>query len=287
MSVEINQGPPVRQSLIRELEKHFPGFSVVTYFTSFASEGGMVADEDAETMEELLAARSSQSPVMLVINSPGGSGMAAERIVNVCRRYSGGRFEVIVPHMAKSAATMVCFGASKIWMSLTGELGPVDPQVPQHSDRGGLLWISADELIRSYDELMETSTKDPNVARVEPFLQQLQRYDSRRIEQVRSARKLAQDISVKLLKLAQMVGKSDNEIQEKIKIFLHQEHTSAHGRSIGIEQARECGLNVGELALDSPVWKTVWALYRRSSHKTDGTDGQVKLMETATDSVYA
>jgi hypothetical protein len=39
------------------------------------------------------------------------------------------QFEVIVPHMAKSAATLICFGASCIHMGPTAELGPVDPQV--------------------------------------------------------------------------------------------------------------------------------------------------------------
>ncbi|GAH14065.1 unnamed protein product, partial [marine sediment metagenome] len=35
----------------------------------------------------------------LIINSPGGSGLAAERIINVCRSYSGTEeFWAIVPN---------------------------------------------------------------------------------------------------------------------------------------------------------------------------------------------
>lgn len=68
--------------------------------------------------------------LIIMINSPGGDGLAAERIINVCRSYSGtGEYQVIVPGKAKSAATMVCFGASAIYMSPTSELGPVDPQI--------------------------------------------------------------------------------------------------------------------------------------------------------------
>ena len=60
-----------------------------------------------------------------MINSPGGSGLAAERMINVLRSYSGiGEYWAIVPAKAKSAATMVCLGASKILMGPASELGP-------------------------------------------------------------------------------------------------------------------------------------------------------------------
>ena len=55
--------------------------------------------------------------------------MTAERIIRVCRAYSNNNFEVLVSKMAKSAATMICFGADKIHMSKTSELGLIDPQV--------------------------------------------------------------------------------------------------------------------------------------------------------------
>ena len=70
----------------------------------------------------------------VMINSPGGSGLAAERIINVLRSYSGtGEYWAIDPAKAKSAATMVCLGASKIVMGSVSELGPVDPQYPRRT----------------------------------------------------------------------------------------------------------------------------------------------------------
>jgi ClpP class serine protease len=36
---------------------------------------------------------------------------------------------VVLPDMAKSAATLMCIGADKIIMGLGGDLGPVDPTV--------------------------------------------------------------------------------------------------------------------------------------------------------------
>jgi ClpP class serine protease len=72
----------------------------------------------------------------IIINSPAGDGLAAERMINALRSYSKtGEFIVIVPSKAKSAATIVCFGASRIIMGPSSELGPVDPQLRILEDR--------------------------------------------------------------------------------------------------------------------------------------------------------
>ena len=44
----------------------------------------------------------------LIISSPGGDGLAAERIINVCRHYSETKeYWAVVPNKAKSTARMV------------------------------------------------------------------------------------------------------------------------------------------------------------------------------------
>lgn len=127
---ETSQSPNLRRHLIQKIED-VCGAKILTFFTSFRSQDAQITDTDAEMFESILAAEhTSGGKIVLLINSPGGQGLAAERIVNVCRSYSNNQFEVLVPHMAKSAATMICFGASLIHMSPTAELGPVDPQVP-------------------------------------------------------------------------------------------------------------------------------------------------------------
>jgi len=48
----------------------------------------------------------------------GGDTLAGERVVNICRAYSGtGDYWALVPGRAKSAATIICMGASKIIMA--------------------------------------------------------------------------------------------------------------------------------------------------------------------------
>jgi ClpP class serine protease len=65
----------------------------------------------------------SKNGLALMIDSPGGDGLAAELIVNTCRAYSGtGDYWAIVPGSAKSAASIICMGAAKILMADTSQL---------------------------------------------------------------------------------------------------------------------------------------------------------------------
>jgi hypothetical protein len=280
---EVTQDASLRIHLIKRLEKLLGG-KVVTFFTSFGRRNVLIVDDDAEMIESILAVEHvGGKKLFLVVNSPGGSGMAAERIVNTCRAYSNNQFEVVVPHMAKSAATMICFGASVIQMSKTAELGPVDPQVaywPEGVERNeaNLIWTSAEEYVRSYDKLM-AAAMGAVTQRIEPFVQQLHRYDSRYIEQLRSAQQLAKDISVRTLASGMMSGIVNTEIEQKIKVFLSQAETSSHGRMINAKEAENCGLKIKMIDLQSELWHNIWELYVRSNWCVNNRCG--KLIETS------
>ncbi len=263
---------------------------VVTFFTSFTHRLAQITDSDAEMLESLLEVETTgNEKIVLVINSPGGQALAAERIVNVCRAYGGGQFEVVVPHMAKSAATMICFGANTIHMSDTAELGPVDPQVPYWFDKSDENeepdWISAEEYIRSYDTLIDKASSG-KVGRLEPFLQQLTKYDARYIEQLRSIQRLSQEISVRLLKAAMMTGKTDQQIVKAIDVFLSQVRTSSHGRMINRAESERCGLKTQCISLHSPLWKALWELYVRSDWVVSRSNRFRKIIETSRSSVH-
>jgi hypothetical protein len=282
---EVSQQHELRRHLILELEKFYKA-KVVTYFTSFPNQRVQMEDSDAEMMESVLGAEHDGGKLLLVINSPGGQALAAERMVNVCRSYSNGQFEVLVPHAAKSAATMVCFGASAIHMSPTAELGPVDPQVPYWSnpdaeDDERPQWISAEEYLRSYDRLIQAASNG-KAKRIEPFIQQLSRYDSRYMEQLRSIQALSADISVRLLRSSMMKGKSAKAIRKAIDVFLTQMRTSSHGRMINHAEARRCGLNIKPIDLKLPIWHSIWELYIRSNWSLSHCG---KLIETGISAV--
>lgn len=64
----------------------------------------------------------------VLIHSPGGSLSQAYSIARALGRYSNG-WEALVPDMAASGATLICLGSSKIVMSESAVLSPLDPQV--------------------------------------------------------------------------------------------------------------------------------------------------------------
>lgn len=249
---ETLQAPDVRLGLIKKLEKEFDA-KVVTYFTSFRRRNVMIDDSDGEMFESVLSSEPTEKKIVLVISSPGGLPLAAERIVNLFRSYSSNRFEAVVPHMAKSAATMICFGSQLIHMSKTAELGPVDPQVPYwFGDEEDPDWISAEEYVRSYDNLTLTAMSG-KAKRLEPLMLQLSRYDARFIEKLRSAQKLSEDISVRLLKSSMMKKRSVKAIRQSIDVFLRQTRTRTHGRMINSAEASQCGLAINLIDLHSPL----------------------------------
>jgi len=275
---EVGQGWQLRKDLIGKIERRLRG-TVIVYFSSFYDEEVMMSDMDAEMIEGILAVEHSGGKIILVLNSAGGSGLAAERIVNVCRSYSDGQFEVIVPHMAKSAATLICFGASRIHMSLTAELGPVDPQVKYKNDATGEKeWISAQEYVRSYEQLMEKAVSG-EAERIETLVQQLVRYDARYIEQLKSAQALSEDISIKLLESGMMSHLTKEKIREKISPFLIQEKAKSHSRMITMTEAKEHGLKINEIKLQSELWNWLWELYIRANWTVSARSR--KILESA------
>ena len=274
----------LRKGLIGRIQRRLRG-TVIVYFSSFFDEKGMMTDMDAEMIEGMLAVEHTGGKIILILNSAGGSGLAAERIVNVCRSYSNNNFEVIVPHMAKSAATLICFGASLIHMSPTAELGPVDPQVEYMNETMGRKeWISAQEYIRSYEKLMTKATSG-KAARIETLVQQLARYDARFIEQLRSAQNLSVDISLKLLKSGMLARFTDETIKDKMGPFLLQERTQSHGRMISMIEAKNYGLKIKEIKLRSPLWNWLWELYTRANWVV--STRSAKILESARSAVVS
>jgi hypothetical protein len=256
---EQNQSHETRKKLYIKLETELKR-PVVAFFTSF-NYPVMINDSDADMFEGLLQKMDLSNGVAVIINSPGGSGLAAERIIKACRTYSGtNEYIAIVPGKAKSAATMVCLGAEKIFMGPVSELGPIDPQVPLETGE----ICSAFNIIKSYNELFKGAVDTKG--HVEPYLQQLKNYDQRLIEEYKMAQALSEDIAIKSLETGMMKGRSKEEIREKIKVLLTPEETKVHGRPIYRDEAENYGLKIEKLEPNTQSWKLLYELYIRSNN---------------------
>ncbi len=188
---EQNQAHETRQKIFRSLE-NLLNRPVVSFFTSFRYPV-MIEDDDADMLEGILQKMDLSDGLVVMISSPGGDGLAAERIVNVLRNYSGSNdYYIIAPGKAKSAASMICFGASKIIMGATSELGPIDPQLTT-VEEGRVKRFSVYNIVKSYDDLFSRAVKEQG--NLQPYLQQLANYDEREIKEFRAALSLSEDIA--------------------------------------------------------------------------------------------
>lgn len=263
---EISQGPETRRHLFEKIEDLL-NKPVIAFFTSF-NHNVVIDDADADMIDGMLQPLDLSKGLAVIISSPGGSGEAAERIINILRSYSGtGEFIAIVPGKAKSAATMICLGASKILMCSASELGPVDPQI-RIADEKGQWYVSAFHIVDTYDTLFSEATKTKG--NLQPFLQQLGNYNASIIAHLRSAIELSKDISVKALQSGMMSGKDEIQIEESIKLFLTPDNTKTHGRPIFKDAAREIGLSIEDIDHKSELWKNIYELYLRLKYYSDG-----------------
>jgi hypothetical protein len=253
------------------------GRGVVTYFTSFNQPAIMEAS-DVDMIESILLTMDLSKGLCLIINSPGGDALGAERMVKVCRAYSRDDFVVMVPNSAKSAATMVALGARRILMPPTAELGPIDPQVPRRvGDRIRLL--PADAIITSFEQLIKDATGLGPRARIEPYLQQLDLYDSAEIESLKKLRDLAADIAEQSLRTGMLKDDPPDRITKCIQLFTDWGKTLAHGRAIFAEAARDAGLDIEIIPLNSRLWAVAFELYLRTDSYVSTT--AIKTVESA------
>lgn len=258
---EERQAPETRQQFFEQIEKIIKR-PLVTLFTSFAYPVS-IGDDDADMLQSVLSQLDLSNGFALLINSPGGDGLSAERIINICRSYSDtNEYWAIVAGKAKSAATMICMGSSKIMMAPVSELGPVDPQIFRSED-GEKKVFSAHSLVSTYDKLFKDATRSKG--NIQPYIQQLSHFDVREIARFRSIIDLADDIAVKSLASGMMKRVAKKKIKTKIRVFLDPAAgTMTHGRPIYLDEAKSSGLNIDEMQVNTPLWELLYELYVRT-----------------------
>ena len=254
---EQGQDYQMRKKLLIDLENKLKK-SVLTFFTNL-NMPALINDDDVMLIEDLLRTIDTSNGITLIISSAGGYPLAAERMINLLRSYSGtGNYDVIVPAKAKSAATMICLGAEKIFMGPASELGPVDPQLIFNGNHS-----SAHNVIKSYEQLFKGA--EDTKGNLEPYIVQLNNYDPSFIEHLKEACDLATDIAVRYLKKDGMLSAyTEEEIEEKINIFLAPQETKSHGRPIYIQDVSRCDLNVESIDCDSDIWELIHELHVRT-----------------------
>jgi len=84
--------------------------------------------QDAEEVIRAIRETDPETPVDLILHTPGGLALASLQIALAISRHPG-KVTAFVPHYAMSGGTLIALAADEIVMSQHAVLGPVDPQI--------------------------------------------------------------------------------------------------------------------------------------------------------------
>lgn len=152
-----------RIALITKLQQARGGTHVIAYLTSTRGnlEVQMAMDAVPRIYEHLKGIKTprDKTRIDIFIHSNGGDGIVPWRIVTLAREFCF-ELNVLVPHRAFSAATLLALGADHVVMHPMGILGPTDPTVfgpfnpPNPQNAQQLLGISVED-VSSYIGLVK------------------------------------------------------------------------------------------------------------------------------------
>lgn len=235
-----------REKLYEQLEKELDS-KIITYVTSdrrgFETH---IAQDVIDLFINQLDKIGVVKKISLFLYTRGGDTGAAWNIVNLLKMYCD-ELEVIIPHKAHSAGTIISLGANKIIMTKQATLGPIDPSLttplnPKISVNGSTInYPVSVEAVKGYMEFAkeEIGIKDDG-ALAEILLKLSEQVHPLVLGQVYRTRSQIKMLAEKLLK---------NQIQNpeevnKIISFLCSD-SGSHDYTINRREAKEeLGLNV-------------------------------------------
>lgn len=237
-----------RQELIRAYEERFDCRLIVMIDAIFAP--------SITYLEELIYDADPSTDLHLILDSPGGDGEVAVRLVRSaqarCRELT-----VIVPDRAKSAGTILALGAHHILMGPASDLGPVDPQFPV-GQRG---LVAAKDIIAAVESAEVAIAANPAVFPLHAAL--LADVTDLMVQQARSAIARTDELVDEALK-----SNGDRNPAEltALKAALKEpliEAPKDHGAIFSAADAENVGLPVKKADPSSDQWRIVWRLWAR------------------------
>ena len=219
----------------------------------------LIFPDSIVVLEELLYDADPARPMHLMLDSPGGDGETAVRMVRSAQARTS-ELTVIVPNQAKSAATILAMGAHRILMGPTSDLGPVDPQF-QVGEGNNRTLVSAKDIIAAVDSAEKAIAANPDTYTLHASL--LTEVDALKVQQARSALARTDDLVEEALR--SHPGRSEEDVaalKKKLKKPLI-DLPKDHGAVFGAADAKRHGLPVEIVDPRSDQWKLIWRLYSK------------------------
>ena len=242
----------LRKQRIRQLQELRQSQLIVYY--SLES----VTRRDAELFYEALRTLEDVENLDLFLLSLGGLSDAAFKMAYLCQECVGeGRFSVLIPYYAKSAATLLTLGADELVMGETSELGPIDPQLRMSANKLPLPLHALRDALEYIEERAKTHINLTDLYRnlIDSLeLMSLGHYD----REIQGAQQYAEHL------LGQRMFKGDKAKAKEVSLRLTAQY-KRHSYVISREEARQTlQLNVKD-ALPAE-WELIWQLHHLYDH---------------------
>ncbi len=154
-----------RVKLYKELEKKLNGHVLVYVTGDRPGFETQIAGDAIDLFIEQLDKIGIVKKLILYLYTRGGITAVAWNIVNLLRQYCD-ELQVVVPHKALSAGTIISLGANSIIMTKQATLGPIDPSLntslnPKIPDTNNTFPVSV-EAVKGYLALAKNELKIKN-----------------------------------------------------------------------------------------------------------------------------
>ncbi|MEM3607365.1 MAG: ATP-dependent Clp protease proteolytic subunit [Candidatus Bathyarchaeia archaeon] len=152
--------------------------------------------EDSEQILRAIKMTSPDTPITLIIHTPGGLVLAAAQIALALKGHPA-KTTVIVPHFAMSGGTLIALAADEIIMDPYAVLGPVDPQL---TDQGGRA-IPAVSVLRAVREKGIKKVEDETLIKADVAEKAIRQLEELLIEltEARMGREKAEELAKSLV----------------------------------------------------------------------------------------
>ncbi len=232
----------VRRAKIRSAEE-LTGIPLIVYAVDFTAVeraanygAGLQIDLNDKTGFQQATSDIEDGPLDVLIHSPGGSPSATESIVAQLRsRFGPIRF--IVPHTAKSAATMLALSGDEILLADIAELGPIDPQLRIVHDQRPVS-VPAGAAIAQFKRMHNEVTAQPSS--LFGWLPLVRMFGPSFLQECENAVSLSEELATRWLKSYMFKGDPDAEKRAKgIAAWLSDHgNFNSHARPIRLDEIR-------------------------------------------------
>ncbi len=207
-------------------------------------------------LEEHLQGEDGSRELHLLLRSSGGDGEQAIRAIRVLQSRCS-KLVIVVPDIAKSAATLLTLGADEILLAPASDLGPVDPQM---NIGGPGRWYAAKDIIAAVDKAQEAVADNRSLTPLwANLLADVTALDvqSAQAELNRTEKLIRQALGYR----SQPPDEAETEKLVGALVAALQEEATTHGASMGATELQHLGLPVRAADPNSWEWECIWRLW--------------------------